>query len=56
MNVPDIERLRRELAEYVEVAEESPEDLHGEALRDKRSLQELMNEVIRITSTSAQRI
>jgi hypothetical protein len=51
MNVPDIERLRRELAEYVEVAEENPEDLHAEALRGKRTLQELMNEVIRITST-----
>ena len=49
MNVPDIERLRRELAEYVDVADESPEDLQGKALRGKRNLQELMNEVIRIT-------
>ena len=53
MNGHDIERLRRELAEYVEVEDEPSQNSDREASRDKRTVQDLMNEVIRITSTEA---
>src|SRR5712671_213509 len=53
MNVQDVERLRRELAEYVEVEDERLQSYSPELSRGKRSLQDLMRELICLTNTEA---